>query len=186
MSTNLRVNRIWGLHVTIDWYWYIFSHFICRALAFVNKAAADTQQSQTTQTTNTHSHTLLHRSALHLQHLQLRFVSAHCRVHSIASTCPVGQTARLNRQRGGGAEEGGHCSLSSLSFCLLPLRLNTSAHMSPHWRVHARTPGREPLRTVCKFCARLISQRSPPQTRGKGCSSERWSAFYVSVFLLSV
>lgn len=141
--------------------------------------------------TSTHSHTLLHRSALHLQHLQLRFVSAHCRVHSIASTRPVGQTARLNRQRGGGAEEGGHCSLSSsLSFCLLPLRLNTSAHTRPHWRVHARTPGREPMRTVCKFCTRLISQHLPPKLEGKAVlqlddlrsTCVCLSAFFVMVF----
>lgn len=71
------------------------------------------------------------------------FAHFHCGVRSIASTRPMGETARLKRGRRGRGEEGGHCSLSSfLSFCLLPPGLTRQyTHTTTHTHVHryART-----------------------------------------------
>lgn len=66
------------------------------------------------------------------------FAHFHCRVRSIASARPTGETARLKRGRRGRGEEGGRCSLSSfLSFCLLPPGLTRQhTHAFTHTHVH--------------------------------------------------
>lgn len=74
---------------------------------------------------------------------------SHCQVHSIANTCPMGQTGRLNSYRRG-EDEGGHRSLSSfLSFCLPPLRPKKTAHA--HIRMYIK-PQRHVPAYPCSVC----------------------------------
>lgn len=113
---------------------------------------------------------------------------SHCWVHSIASTRPMGQTGRLNRhERKRRRQEEGHCSLSSfLSFCLLPLRLNTRAHTHTYIHTYTRTHFRPwwwPMRTLCKLVWETYLTLLALKLGGR--SSRRYSTI-LHVFLLSL
>lgn len=146
--------RIWSLNARIDGSVHPRQIYISSALAFLqtntSPAAAKSNKAfehlfecthwwENTTSVAARPFSVNLRSTCSLRGLNLLAHALAVERRSTASTRPMGQTARLNRQRGRG-EEGGHCSLSPfLSFCLLPLRLNTREHTHTHTHIHINT-----------------------------------------------